>query len=128
MLHIRFFSRYGKSCVRLNDASKTLTTTMFVFFLFQSLSSATVNYQILFISGIALVVTTSITLAFCYLSTRMTEKLSALGDVGYNSLWYKYPDHSCQAFILKLIILTQRPRYFSGYGIVSCTLEVFGKV
>lgn len=45
----------------------------------------------------------------------------------YNSNWFEYPT-KLQKYAILTIARSQQPVYFTGFGLISCTSEVFGKV
>lgn len=63
----------------------------------------------------------------CKFATLATEYIASLGDFAYNSNWYDYPPQ-LQKYMVLVIARSQEPIYFSGFSLVRCTLEVFGKV
>lgn len=64
---------------------------------------------------------------FCYYSTVITLRLQQMADDIYHSLWYKLPAKFMKHCIIS-IVAAQQPRYFTGLGLVVCSLETFKKV
>lgn len=60
-------------------------------------------------------------------TTKITLKLSTIGNIFYTEPWYTYP-RKLQTFAILMIQNSQRNRYLTGLGIVYCNLETFGKV
>lgn len=65
--------------------------------------------------------------AYCYLGNVVTAKCIEIGDAAYQSLWYRYPLFA-QQYIIFVLRFTQRPFYFSGFGLMRCSLESFTSV
>lgn len=63
----------------------------------------------------------------CHFATHTTDRVSSIGDVVYSSNWFEYPAE-LQKYTILTISRSQQPIYFTGLGLVNCTLEVFGKV
>lgn len=63
---------------------------------------------------------------FCYFGTSASEHVS-ISDVIYDSNWYDQPIE-IQKYIGLMIARSQEEVNFSGIGLVTCSLEVFGKV
>lgn len=60
----------------------------------------------------------------CFLSENVTNTLEAIGDIFYNSAWYRLPPKQQELFIVPI----QRAQInfrLSGIGIVECSLKVF---
>lgn len=64
---------------------------------------------------------------FCYFATIATERIIAVGQTTFNLNWYDYPPE-LQKFIVLIVARSQKPAYFTGLGIVHCSLETLGKV
>lgn len=64
---------------------------------------------------------------FCYYATLAIARISFMGDVAYNSNWVNYPPEF-QKYIILIIARSQESIYFKGFGLIPCTLEIFGKV
>lgn len=64
---------------------------------------------------------------FCYFASVTTEKVSSVGDIAYCSNWYEYPIH-LQKYVTLVIVRSQEPMYFTGFNLIRCTVETFGKV
>lgn len=60
-------------------------------------------------------------------ATKITLKISEIGDIIYNERWYTYPN-ALQMYVILIIQNSQRNRYLSGFNIVYCNVETFGKV
>lgn len=64
---------------------------------------------------------------FCYFASQTTERVSSVGDVAYCSNWYEYPTH-LQKYVTLVIVRSQQPMYFTGFNLIRCSIETFGKV
>lgn len=64
---------------------------------------------------------------FCHFANSATDEIARLGFTAYNSNWYDWPN-DIRKYIPLVIIRSREPVYFSGLGIVRCTLQVFGDV
>lgn len=66
-------------------------------------------------------------LLYCYFGNMASDRLSSIGNVVFATDWYNYPVNWQQ--IIVLITLRSRvPVYFKGLNVITCTLDVFGKV
>lgn len=63
----------------------------------------------------------------CYFGTFATDRIDSVGDIAYDTNWYNFPTES-RKHVMLIIVRSQEPVYFMGYGVVRATLEVFGKV
>lgn len=59
---------------------------------------------------------------FCYYSTQNTEELLAIGDKTYSGQWYRFPAR-LQLSVALLIQQSQRPKVFTGFDMVECSLQ-----
>lgn len=64
---------------------------------------------------------------FCSFANLVTDKIGEIGDAAYDTNWYYFSPEQ-KKFISLVIIRAQDPVYFTGLGLVNCTLEVFGDV
>lgn len=64
---------------------------------------------------------------FGHFATRVTERILSIGDIAYDSNWYEYPGEF-RKYIILIIARSHQEIYFTGFNLVVCTLEVFGKV
>lgn len=81
-----------------------------------------------FILIFASTVSIATTFPYCYYSAHVSLRMQAIGDSTYISFaWYKFPA-SVQKNILLIIENSERPKIFSGYGTINCSLETFRKV
>lgn len=64
---------------------------------------------------------------FCFLSEHITTCLSKIPNVFYGSLWYHLPPPR-QKLISLAIARSQQEFHLEGLGIMSCSLETFGRV
>lgn len=63
----------------------------------------------------------------CLFGTFATDRIESIGDIAYDSNWYEYPKE-IRMHVMLIILRSQEPVYFMGFGVVRATLEVFGKV
>lgn len=64
---------------------------------------------------------------FCYYATLVATRISHIGDVAYDLDWFNYPPEFQKYFIL-IIARSHQSMYFTGFGLIVCTLEIFGNV
>lgn len=64
---------------------------------------------------------------FCYFGNLASDRLYSLGYASFSANWYDYPI-KWQKFIVLMILRSQECAEFHGLGLISCTLEVLGKV
>lgn len=91
---------------------------------FQSTAKIDSNY---FIARLAAVNSIFAILPHCYYSTHVTHRLQKVADDIYSSSWYKLPARFQRYYILS-IAAAQPPRFFTGFGLMSSSLETFMKV
>lgn len=63
----------------------------------------------------------------CYFATYSTNRVSTINEAVYDLNWYDYPQ-DVRKYILLIMAQAQVPIFFSGFKMVHCTLEIFGKV
>lgn len=66
-------------------------------------------------------------LILCLFGNLVTSEAESVAEAAYDTNWYSYPVE-LRIFIMLAIRRTQRPLHFSGYRVVVCTLENYGKV
>ena len=64
---------------------------------------------------------------FCYYATFATDRLADLSQTAYNSNWLDWPPEH-QNYLILIMARSQEPVRFTGFGLIDCSLEVFGKV
>lgn len=64
---------------------------------------------------------------YCSLSEYMTSDLSEIGDIFYNSVWYRLPVKE-QCLMLQPIERAQSVFRLKGLGLFDCSLDVFTTV
>lgn len=64
---------------------------------------------------------------YCYYGSRITSKPIHFAQTAYETPWYLLPVER-QKEISMLIIHGEYELYYSGYGIVTCSLETFRQV
>lgn len=62
-----------------------------------------------------------------HFSVNITTKICEIGDIVYAGKWYNNKS-SLNIFTLLIIENTQRPRYLTGFGMISANNETFAKV
>lgn len=67
------------------------------------------------------------TLFYCYLAETVTSKLLSIGDIFYESDWYRLPVRQQQLVMLP-IQRSQEEFRLSGLGLIDCSLWVFASV
>lgn len=68
-----------------------------------------------------------ITFMYCYLSEWVTSDLLEIGDLFYNSAWYRLPVKQ-QRLLTLPIGRAQREFRLSGLGLFDCSLALFSSV
>lgn len=63
----------------------------------------------------------------CHYGTFATERIRSLNRTVYNANWVDYPI-DLRKHIILIIAQSQSDITFNGFGILSCNLEIFGKV
>lgn len=64
---------------------------------------------------------------YCYFATMASDRLLSIGDAVIATDWYNYPV-KWQKFVILIALRSGKPVYFKGLNVITCTLEVFGKV
>lgn len=64
---------------------------------------------------------------YCYFGNLATDHVSAIGDAAYNLNWFEYPVQ-IQKYVILIIARTTRRVEFSGFQLITCSMEMFGKV
>ncbi|XP_055305885.1 odorant receptor 22c-like [Sitodiplosis mosellana] len=64
---------------------------------------------------------------FAHFATKITERVSSIGDVVYDSNWYDYPIEF-RRYIVLIIARSHQEVNFTGFNLISCTLAGFGKI
>lgn len=64
---------------------------------------------------------------YCYFATIASDRVLNVGKKTFDSNWYDFPQ-DLQKYIVLIISRSQKPIYFTGLGLVHCTLETLGKV
>lgn len=81
----------------------------------------------LFFDIFGCVISLSTSAVLCYSGSRGIQTLISCGEVAFNVGWYTYPV-TMQKITKLLIQRSQQATRFTGYEILSCTVETFGKV
>lgn len=118
--------RTGGTALHLSACSSSLMPPTWMSFnwFFQNSDKMDVNY---FVGIVATALSFCGILPHCYNATVATLRLQGVADDIYNSMWYKMPSKFKKLYILSIAV-AQRPRYFTAFGIVQCSLETFKKV
>lgn len=64
---------------------------------------------------------------FCYFADLTTDRVLKIGDTVYDLNWFDQPVEM-QKYVTLMIARSQERIYFSGLGLITCSLEAFGKV
>lgn len=64
---------------------------------------------------------------FCFIADRTTSSLATVGDMAYQSMWYKYRVRQ-QKYIILIIRRAEKPVNFYGLKMVDCNLKRFSTV
>lgn len=64
---------------------------------------------------------------FCLLSEQITSALLRVGDIVYNSMWYRLPTRQ-QVLITLSLQRSQQIFRLRALGIISCSLDTFSRV
>lgn len=64
---------------------------------------------------------------FCFYSNRIIDRISDIGTTTYDLNWFNFPTH-LQKYITLIVARSQQPIYFTGLGLIYCTIENFGMV
>lgn len=64
---------------------------------------------------------------YSYFATKVTSQIQIIGDKMYETNWNRFP-LEFQPFLQPIIIRSQRPLYFHGYGLINCDMATFAKV
>lgn len=67
------------------------------------------------------------TFLFCNYATIATENVDEIGFRTYASDWFNYPLY-VQKYIILIIARSQEPIQFTGFNLIYCNREMFGKV
>lgn len=71
--------------------------------------------------------TMTMTIIFCFLSEHITAVLLNVGDVFYESMWYRLPTRQ-QKLLGLALSRSQREFRLKGLGMIYCSLFTFSKV
>lgn len=63
----------------------------------------------------------------CHYATLITEQIEDVGFSAYDSNWFDLP-MDIQKYIILIIMRSQEELYFTGLGMIYCTVETLGKV
>lgn len=64
---------------------------------------------------------------FCYYGNMVTWECNSIPISAYETLWYLYPIH-LQKHIILILQRSQRPFYFTGFEMTTCSLQSFTNV
>lgn len=64
---------------------------------------------------------------YCYFGNRVTDKPIQFAQSAYETPWYSLPVKR-QRGICLMIVYGKYEIYYTGYGILTCSLETFGNV
>lgn len=63
----------------------------------------------------------------CRMATSATFHVAKIGEVAFNTNWYKYPPN-LRKYLVLIMVRSRNPTYFTGLKLFPCTLEVFMRV
>lgn len=112
---------------RYSNSWKNITNLILFFFLNSKKSAA--HFDILvFLFDMSCIISALLwPFLFCHFANSVTDEITRLGFTVYNSNWYDFPN-DLQKYIPLVIIRSREPVYFTGLGLIRCTLKVFGDV
>lgn len=64
---------------------------------------------------------------YCYFAGMASDRLSSIDYAAFATTWYNYPV-KWQKFVILIALRSRIPVHFKGLNVITCTLEVFGKV
>lgn len=64
---------------------------------------------------------------FCYFANSATDRVSSVGNTVYGLSWFDQPVQM-QKYVILMVARSQERVQFSGLGLISCSMEAFGKV
>lgn len=64
---------------------------------------------------------------YCHFGNSAADHVSAISDVAYNLNWFEYPV-DMQKYVILLIARTKGRVEFSGLYLVTCSMEMLGRV
>ncbi|XP_055304812.1 odorant receptor 67a-like [Sitodiplosis mosellana] len=64
---------------------------------------------------------------FCRFATHVTDQMVSIGRIAYEVNWYDSPV-VWQKYLILIISRSQQKVYFTGFNLITCTLETFAKV
>lgn len=116
------------SAMEMTIFNITLTCTcVLAFNLFAMESIGGLNFEILmaFMNSFFML---TLTLAYFYLSERVTTDLMAIGDVFYNSSWFNRLKAKQQMLVVLVLQRAQREVRLTGLGLFDCSMPIFSAV
>lgn len=69
----------------------------------------------------------AVNFVFCLLSEQITSALLRVGDIVYNSMWYRLPTQQ-QVLVTLLLQRSQEIFRLRALGIIHCSLDTFSRV
>ena len=64
---------------------------------------------------------------YCYSASFVTERILSNGNTMWSTNWFDYPPE-LRKYVLLIIARSQRPVFFTGLGLIKCTMETFRAV
>lgn len=64
---------------------------------------------------------------FSYFANLATDRVLKNGDIAYALNWYDHPIE-LQKYVILMIARSHERNVFTGYGLILCSLEAYGKV
>lgn len=65
---------------------------------------------------------------FCFFASWAIDHVSNIRTTMYDSNWYDYPSVELRKYVILVIARSQENFKFSGFGLIGCSVEVFGIV
>lgn len=81
----------------------------------------------IFVAAMSMVMSTGNIFLYCFVGSLTTDIFWCYADVSYESHWYKFPV-TLQKYMRMIIADANRPRIFTGLGIIDLNLMSFLKV
>lgn len=64
---------------------------------------------------------------FCRFGNSAADHVSAIADVAYGLNWFEYPVEM-QKYVILIVALANERVEFSGFQVITCSMEMLGKV
>lgn len=64
---------------------------------------------------------------YCFGATFVGDRILAIADTAYDPVFFQFPP-DIQKNVILILVRAQREEIMLGYSLISCSLEMFGKV